>query len=301
MMKQNTYSSMLTPREIEVLEILAELPTLILKSESSRGFPFTWGRKRRRSAIRVAPSPSSPPPLKAEASSPATPLSFSPSESEDKHTLFRRNVSLKRKREHYLKITEELTKDNNLLHGEIKNVKRYLEKLKDYNLKLKAREKELRLGPNQNQNQNQNQNGLLHEKPQVQFCGTAQHLPLIMNQTTGPTQISGGEEFRIVEACETATTSLGVRASTSSMSALGMANTNNNAMGPIGIPDLNVPVDESTGMGMGMECSEIVDLNVRMANKDLSRAMAALARQNRLQIYRIKNPIANSKTRYSFR
>jgi len=78
-------------RENQVAEILVKLPTLILEFECGRGIlPQSWGRKKKRSAISVNPKAE-------EASSPATPLSFSPSESDENPTsLFRRNVSLKR-------------------------------------------------------------------------------------------------------------------------------------------------------------------------------------------------------------
>lgn len=97
-------TTMFSPWEKEVAEILVEMPTKISQLDCAFRLPFTWGRKGTRSAIRVTPS-SSPfthhhhqPQTKADASSsPATPLSFSPSESElDKHTLLRKNVSLKR-------------------------------------------------------------------------------------------------------------------------------------------------------------------------------------------------------------
>ncbi|RDX68872.1 hypothetical protein CR513_52092, partial [Mucuna pruriens] len=251
-------------RESEVAEILVKLPSLIWEFEC--GLPFAWGCKRKRSAISSNP--------KAQASSPATPFSFSPSESDDNPTtLFRRNVSLKRKREHYLKIMEELTKDNDLLHGEIKNVKCYFDKLKDYNFKLKARKQELCRVPNQGD--------LVRTQPQLplQFPSVAHRPPLIVNRTV---QIRDGEGVVAQQACGRATTSLAVP----SLS---------NDVGPIGIPDLNLPVDES----MTMDFVEALDVSV--ANKNLSRAMAAQARQNRLHIYRFKNPIGITKPRYSCR
>ncbi|KAJ1421625.1 hypothetical protein SESBI_13577 [Sesbania bispinosa] len=262
---------MFTPTEIEVAEILVNFPTQVLELERKRGFPFTWGRKKKRSAISVTPSTSLSlplPPLKPEASSsPATPLSFSPSESDDNPTLARRNVSLKRKREHYLKRVEELTKDNELLKGEIKNVKCYYDRLKDFNLKLKARKQELSLGPNQVQKQ-----------VELQSPGAVQDVPLMVNQTAGPPQMSEGEEG-VTEACGRGTTSLGAPSSS------GSANSNSNGgydVGPIGIPDLNIPLEES-------ESYESLDGNGNVINKELSRAIAAQARQNRLLIYSRNN------------
>ncbi|KAK7352243.1 hypothetical protein VNO80_17662 [Phaseolus coccineus] len=245
-------------RENQVAEILVKLPTLILEFECGRGIlPQSWGRKKKRSTISVNPKAE-------EASSPATPLSFSPSESDENPTsLFRRNVSLKRKREHCLKIIQDLTKDNDLLSGEIKNVKCYFEKLKDYNLKLKAKKQELSHGPRQ---------GVMVQKQpqqQLQFPGVAHHPTLILNQTP----------FGL-------TTTLS-----------GVPPLSSNDVGPIGIPDLNLPLEES----MSVEFCEQLDVNVSVANRNLSRAMAAQARQNRLHIYRFKNSIGISKPRYSCR
>lgn len=107
------------------------------------------------------------------------------------------------------------------------------------------------------------------EHKQPQFSGVAHHPPLILNQS----------------ACGVATASSGVASSSS------------NDVGPIGIPDLNLPLEES----MGLEFCEPLDMSVNVANRNLSRAMAAQARQNRLHIYRFKNSIGISKPRYSCR
>jgi len=92
-MKQRTGSSVssYSTRENEVAEILVKLRSFILEFGCVRGIlPQSWGRKKKRSVISANPKAE-------EASSPATPLSFSPSESDENPTsLFRRNVSLKR-------------------------------------------------------------------------------------------------------------------------------------------------------------------------------------------------------------
>jgi len=77
----------------------------------------------------------------------------------------------------------------------------------------------------------------------------------------------------------------------------GVPPASSNDVGPVGIPDLNLPVEES----MTVEFCEPLDVNVSVANRNLSRAMAAQARQNRLHIYRFKNSIGISKPRYSCR
>ncbi|XP_020208630.1 uncharacterized protein LOC109793573 [Cajanus cajan] len=244
-------------RESEVAEILLKLPTLIWEFHS-----LAWGCKKKRSAIALHAS-----------SSPAIPFSFSfsPSHSHHPTTLF----SLKRKREQYLNIIQQLTKDNHVLYGEINNVECYFQKLKDCNFKLKARKQELSRGLSQ---------GVPEQQPQLQLQFPHHPPPLIANQTAGPAQISGGESVAQQQACGRATTSLGV------------ASFSNN-VGPNGIPDLNLPLDES----MAMDFGEALDVNLSVANKNLSRAVAAQARQNRLNIYRFKKPIGTSKLRYSCR
>lgn len=208
---------------------------------------------------------------------------------------------------------------------EINNVKCYFDKLKDYNLKLKAKQQEvllplllllplvcqfsslflfvfipffscvflvlvmfmllylyfLMVGPLLyldllviellffflQLSHDPRQGVVVHKQPQ--FPGVAHHPPLILNQS----------------ACGVATTSSGVPSSSS------------NDVGPIGIPDLNLPLEES----MTVEFCEPLDMSVNVANRNLSRAMAAQARQNRLHIYRFKNSIGISKPRYSCR
>ncbi|XP_057435065.1 uncharacterized protein LOC130727827 isoform X2 [Lotus japonicus] len=265
----------ITLREKEVAEILVDLPALIFKFDRARGFPFTWGCKKRRSAINVSPYPSPrhhhhhpppPPPLKAEVSSPATPLSFSPSESDDNNnnnpSVFRRNVSLKRKREHYLNVAEVITKDNELLQGEIQTVKSYLQRLKDFNSKLKTKKRELIVGSI------------------LQHSGTAEHRPLVVRQTAEPPRVSDGDG---AAARGKGTTSLG--------------DSTSGDVGPSKIPDLNMPCEEEEEERVAVEVSEEAE-----ASTNLCRTMAAAqARHNRLQIQRVKNPIGSNKNRYSFR
>lgn len=98
------FSKLMDETEFKVAEILLQLPQLLSKSESLHRFSFTsWGRKRRRSS--KAQTPSLPPVAvgsiseiekKPKALSPATPLLFSPSESDDKSKHSKRKVSLKR-------------------------------------------------------------------------------------------------------------------------------------------------------------------------------------------------------------
>ena len=88
-------------------------------------------------------------------------------------------------------------------------------------------------------------------------------------------------------SCGQPTTSFGVACPSGCGSALGIGNRNNNDVGPFGIPDLNLPIEEEDEefMGKGVECCEALD------NKNnVNRALAAQARQKRIQICRLKNP-----------
>ncbi|XP_057766094.1 uncharacterized protein LOC130986646 isoform X2 [Salvia miltiorrhiza] len=152
-----------TEDEINVSRILLDLRNLMSLSESLSN--CNWGRRRRRSCLEPPPPPltavpSLPEnrieerrtPIKGEdekhgggartTASPDTPLSFSPSESDDKPKHSSKKTSKKRSREDYLDMIEGLTQRKELLSGEIENVKKYYNKLKAYNSQLKAMKQE---------------------------------------------------------------------------------------------------------------------------------------------------------------
>jgi hypothetical protein len=105
MKKQRKSSSKWSESEIQVAEIIRDLYCISLLTS----IPFSWGCKRKRSAIQSTPSPIIhnrravlPPPsttvaVKTEARSPETPLSFPATESDDKpkHSS-KKKTSLKR-------------------------------------------------------------------------------------------------------------------------------------------------------------------------------------------------------------
>ena len=103
--------------ELEVSKILFEIPRIIFQSENRNRLLVAWGVRKRRSAIDPdlyppsVPSSSSPhlpgtcvgptcddddPQAKVEPSSPATPLSFSPSETDGKSKRSKKSVSSKK-------------------------------------------------------------------------------------------------------------------------------------------------------------------------------------------------------------
>ncbi|KAG6648463.1 hypothetical protein CIPAW_07G149400 [Carya illinoinensis] len=168
MMDASAPCSEFTTGETEVADILLHLPQLVLESESRCRF-WSWSAKRRRSSGRPVQSfvcfplgSSSPselrggtdvggvgpvceregaPAVKAEATSPATPLLFSPgSESDEKpKQLSKRKPPLKRKREDWLEIIDELNRRRDSLKGEIEYMRSYCTYLRASNLEMKAK------------------------------------------------------------------------------------------------------------------------------------------------------------------
>ncbi|KAK7321808.1 hypothetical protein VNO77_32763 [Canavalia gladiata] len=295
-----------------------------------------WGRKRKRSAIQdhfpvplhftltplhhhaaaVASPSCDAQPLTAP--SPATPLSFSPTESDEKLNNFRRKPSLPKRKEVYLKTIKDLTESIALLNQEVGNVKGYCDQLKAFNLKLKARKQELINGSKRkckkanlefsrskqtdhvNASVNPSNSMAENEQHKQSESLLQLHMPMPMpnthyyNQMSGQSQTRNGEGEGVAQfqrVSDHPTTSLQIPSSSSS-AALGHVNSNK---GPPAIPDLNFTPEEFTQVDPSQPLDE------RMANKDLSRAMAAQARQRRIQIFRLKNPIRTSKSICSYR
>ncbi|CAA0816669.1 Unknown protein [Striga hermonthica] len=146
-----------TKDEIAVAQLLLDLRTLLSLTESLAS--FNWGRRRRRSCLDENPSPGleikeTRPRIEAAAvgksigggggggGSPTTPLSFSPSESDDKSKC-RRTTPKKRGRDEYFDAIEGLTRSRDVLRLEVENVKKFYSNLKSYNSKLKAIKQEM--------------------------------------------------------------------------------------------------------------------------------------------------------------
>jgi len=67
----------------------------------------------------------------------------------------------------------------------------------------------------------------------------------------------------------------------------------NSNMGPLAIPDLNLSIEESVHVDTCQPLDEATSNN----NMDLSKVMAAQARQRRIQIFRLKKPVGNNNTK----
>ncbi|XP_051150796.1 uncharacterized protein LOC127265153 [Andrographis paniculata] len=276
-----------TRDEILVTEILLDLRNRICSLSESLS-DFNWGRRRKRSCL-DAPPPLPPAPsrlstsvqkkaeveievrkplVKPEAaedekcagdavritSSPDTPLSFSPCESDEKSNRPSKKASRKRSREELFDKIEELTQRKLILLGEIENVKKYYDSLKTYNSQLKAKKKEvLKTCPGKGDCQ--------LEVPQpFQRNALSYQPPLIEDPTVQKLQSQFGPNAARFHAIGSV-----------------------NRVGPITIPlgiDLNIPAEEPS---FEVDSSRPLDANVMD-----KRARCAEARRRRRGLIKIK-------------
>lgn len=243
-----------TPDEIIVSLILLDLKKMMSLSESLSN--FNWGRRRKRSCLEAPPPlasasswPSPSPVNRIEekklhikaaqeakhgggaartTASPDTPLSFSPSESDEKskHSLKKSSKKKTRQREEYLDMIEALTQRKELLTGEIENVMKYYKKLKAYNSQLKAKKQEVL-----------NSGG--------QHYTEARHQPLAADQTAQECQDSFGPIAAQSQPWDDGLTSV-------------------NQGGPRGF-DLNLPAEEAFGVDVYGPLDVIADRRARFA------------------------------------
>ncbi|CAI8606598.1 unnamed protein product [Vicia faba] len=256
-------SSVWLESEIEAAEIIADLHhTFPLFSH----VPYSWGCRNKRSAIPNKPSsngaaatitvvPPPPPPsnaVKLKASSPTTPHSFPTTESDDKPKHSQKRTSLKRKKEHYLNIIEDLTKTKNSITQEIASVKLEYEELKAFNSKLKAKGKELNINGPKGE----------YKIPNLEINEPMKVNDIIKNPVYTSNSTVVNEEQRIHD-----NNNFGVHPTTSLAVASSSMGQNSGSMGPLSIPDLNISFE---------------------AIKDLSKVREAQARQRRIHILRLK-------------
>lgn len=141
------YDGASTEEEVKAAEILLNLSYLVTRCVSDYRFSCRWSSKKLRSALVSPPlcnAPSSV--VKAEASSPNTPLSFSPSECDSKSKL-----SVKRSKPPPLNLKkkelEEAIRERMLTQQQLKEsidkVKVYLYSLMTENTELKAKQQKL--------------------------------------------------------------------------------------------------------------------------------------------------------------
>lgn len=323
--------------EIEVAEILLDFPRLIDVSKYGSLLPFSWGGTRRRSAeanlgprcavhspptsaspsqtpilsVPVGPAITPPPPpavatepegsitVKAEpATSPATPLSFSPSESDERPKRSKRKVYTKKRREDLLKITNQIIDSNELLRGEIQKVTRYFEHLKARNSLLKARKQELNMGVIKKEDQ-------LNLPRMNSVQSTVKCPPVVDDQNHVPRPMPGIRVHHHHQQPQQPPYMVDRNANNQEMGcnypnpygqrvSFFQSISASDCTGPRGIPDLNLTVGEPVWMD-----SKQLFVNDRSAA--VKRAIAAQARQRRKLICKDKSFNSSSKSRFSFR
>uniref|UniRef100_A0A2P2ILS3 Uncharacterized protein n=1 Tax=Rhizophora mucronata TaxID=61149 RepID=A0A2P2ILS3_RHIMU len=332
-----------TDDEYFVASILLELCHPKAESVSRPRFPLSWGAKKKRRftdetppqrrlplpSLPLPPPPPPPPPqpvatlsfqesgfsgpegdaaLKAEAaSSPASPLSFSPSESDENPKHLKRKLSEKKQTiKEWLDTIEEVTKSNKFFEEEMEKLKSYYEELKAKNLRLKARKQELMhsngIGKIRLEASNSNSTGLRFEMKlgQTTIKSTfptdnqdhhLSHIPgivvhqssVIVNQTA---TIPEPSDYYYAQQCG--------RMQSSHTSGGGLGHKSIDDVCPLGIPDLNLSPVDSLWTDSDLPSSSI-------DNKSFTRAVAAQARHRRMQICRDKNSGASNKLRISLR
>ncbi|CAI9753385.1 unnamed protein product [Fraxinus pennsylvanica] len=272
-MKQSNFCW--TEEEIQVAEILLDLGNSVPVSESRSN--LSWGSKRRRSNPSHAAAHSLPSPsihgteteiqtqvkLEPPSKSPTTPLSFSPSESDEK--------SKNSKKRKYMEMIEGLTQRRDLLKGEVENVRNYYNKLKAYNLELKLmKQKALTTCLiNEGSHSHMGLNKFLNFEMNL-----AQHYQI--------TAVAHQQPFNLDQMAPGSTTQIGENIHYPSSDGL----CHINQVGPVGIPDLNLSPQEA----FGVEPSYV--------NRDLAdkRARYAEARRLRRGIIKIKSMKSGVKT-----
>nr|GMC54900.1 Peptide chain release factor 1 like [Ipomoea batatas] len=260
--RETALSPILEGDEIEVCIILEDLKDIIRQSEfqSISKLLVGWSGRRKRSkrvftvaSGAVVDSPSQSPPRvshgddenqtaerkvkKQAASSPATPLSLSLTESDEKQKQrSSRKRAKKKSREEWLSNIEELKQSKETLTQELENVMIYYNSLKAYNLKLKAmKEGELRRTSHE------------REEPKMEMTrrSVSSFGPSSLAQYNPQEQQPVALEMRSgLGACQTFMCELGQLDQRHSSYGLGMAN---HGVGPLGIPDLNLPAEQISG------------------------------------------------------
>ncbi|KAJ8642261.1 hypothetical protein MRB53_018955 [Persea americana] len=286
---QKKAKSIFSEEELQVAEILFQLQQT---SHHSRSLPFLfWGTKKKRSSIIYSISAffngEKSDAAKVDAPSPATPLSFSPSESESKPKQLRRarRRAFKRKKsnEQLREVVAELTSQREQLKHEITKVLDYYEKLQAANLALKARRSELFLLRRRGQfdlNSCKSLNAYNERTEQLNPVFEGKQAPIIHP----PSELSAEErKASIVQHTPS------VDATT--------------IVGNFRYPQVDIPFLSESGLTLQSNCSyPVLGKNLfaeEAARRDFhcKAAMAAQARKRRIGINRVKNSTASKQQR----
>ncbi|XP_073128951.1 uncharacterized protein [Henckelia pumila] len=279
-----------TEDEFSVSQILLELQNLFMVSELGKN--FIWGRRKIRSSLAEASSCSpeqptsrpasvdgevklvSTPPVKAEecaaakTSSPTTPLSFLPSDSDEKSKHSSKKSSKKRSREKYNNMIEGLMECGDLLRGELGKVRSYYNELRNYNSELKAMKLQiLKTCPNKEDSQMETigfTNLVVEPTQHYRMTMLTHRQPFIAD----PTAPKFKHSFGPITAPKIGSFYNGLEPV--------------NRVGPAIIPDLNLSAEEA----FGVDASQPLDVDIALADK---RVRFAEARRMRRGIIKIKS------------
>lgn len=259
--------------EIEVVKILLDLENLVRERQYCS---VIWGSKKRRSNRRIDSS-SSPvvnssssskidgneiePKIKAEVTSPAspaTPLSFSPSESDEKSKHSSRRSYKRKTREELMDKIKQLSQCRESLTGEVENVRNYYNNQKAYNMKLKAMKEEVtRMVNFQGGGVNL---GQLYSNPGIE---PNRQQPFIMDQVASRSEAIHRFQYplgQLQQAQHLYSNGLGP--------------------GPMGLPDLNVKVEEAFALDQ---------FDIDRMNVERKAQYAEARRKRRIKRIEIKN------------
>ncbi|KAL5985992.1 hypothetical protein ACLOJK_027982 [Asimina triloba] len=285
-----------TEDERRVADILLRLPKLMEPFRSLSA--IRWGRKRRRSSLPTAPSPSCSserPLLKAEAASPATPLSFSPSDTDDYS-----GPKISRKRDFRKKSHAELKEEIARLSAERIQLENEYSKRSEHRNELQALN--LRLISQLKGSQSQLSLQAFYQ-PHLRQCRRSLDY-LIGNLTAG--SFPGNQCPNIINHLLVRPGTADLRAEDSSggvpyrheghqqpslastPSGPGLALEENHSMA-VGILDLNAPPKETISFDF---------LHIPVQFKKNKAAIAAEARKKRMEINRGKSSLALKQSRF---
>ncbi|KAL5985993.1 hypothetical protein ACLOJK_027983 [Asimina triloba] len=294
---------LLTEEERQVAKILLELPKLLEPFRSPSG--ICWGRKRRRSSFPTSPSLpccGETALLKAETASPATPLSFSPSDAdEDSRPKVSRRRDFRKKSHKELK--EEVARlcaERIQLEQEYKKRSKYRNELQTLNLRLISQFKE-----KQNQPKDVDVALLGWVMGGLQFAISAFYQPHDLRQCRRSLDLIGNINLTAAAAfqgnpgvdikdhlllrtnAEDATRGVPYRRSHEGQQQPSLALEENQSMA-VGILDLNAPPEEAIAFDF---------LHIPVQFKKNKAAIAAEARKKRMEINRGKSFLALKESR----
>ncbi|KAG9442571.1 hypothetical protein H6P81_018425 [Aristolochia fimbriata] len=257
--------------EFEVCGILLELLELARRSPNPF-FNVRWGAKRRRSAEDDcrSPSPAAAPPCssgggggggkshgKVEASSPASPLCFSPSDTECKSRPSKRTVAKKKTIKELTEMVRALGAQQEQLNLEISKVIKYRDGLLGENLQLKSKQLKMKHQHSNSRVEEVCQPTATTAQPAEKHIRREDAAAHVRRREEAASYVRGPElRYRAVEVAYA------------------------------GIPDLNCSAVEEPGVAAASAVGfEFYGYEV-VASK---AAAAAQARRRRLEIHRVKN------------